>query len=356
MNLPSAFRNVLTLTLTALSASCTHPGAGPAKRDEGSSRPGPQAAANECLRYPVNVVPPVSDALAASGPHAIPRILVVGSGKVVLLDDRWRLMVWNPAAGPEALLLPGAISRLVAGAGDVLFERNLQGSVSRLAIGNGAQDAPSSDECRGAAVVSRIRGAPDRPVVGLMPGGGAVIQFGEGTAPGCTVVYRTKGPGWTLADAQASRDLVVVTEAGSAGASRAIFHRYDNSEDRIVPIHLTNVEMAADAVVFWSWDEGNILVASTRDPSAPRPITLFAQLPSNRSCVDVEATAGRFILFRNECTGHDGAGGPVQRVLFDAGGKKTVATLDGLAGPVGVTPGGTILAAGTEGVCTVRER
>src|SRR3954463_2840118 len=175
------------LCLMVLSASCTHPSGPPAGKD-GSSRPTQRADGGDCLRYPQNVAPPVSEGLAASGSHAIPRILVAASGKVVLLDDTWRIMVWEPSAGTEAVLLPGAISHLVAGAGDVLFQRNVQGSVSRLALATGRLDAPSSDECGGAAVVSRIRGAPDRPVVGLIPwpsGGGAVIQFAEGTAPGC---------------------------------------------------------------------------------------------------------------------------------------------------------------------------
>lgn len=360
MSLGRTFRTVFTLL--ALSASCTtHPAAGPPGGDEGAPRPVPPPGARDCLRYPANVAPPVSQALAASGAHAIPRLLVAASGKVVLLDDRWRIMVWNPAAASrEALLLPGAISGLVPGAGDVLFQRNVQGAVSRLALLNGALDAPMSDACGGALVVSRLRGAPDRPVVGLMPrasGGGAVIEFGEGTAPGCTVVYRTKGQGWTVMDAQATRDLLVVTEAGSAGAIRAVFHRNDKSEDRIVAVDLTNIEMTTDAVVFWSWDEGKILVASPRDAtSTPRSVPIFAHLPANRSCVDVETTAGRFILFRNECTGQDGGFGPVQRVLFDASEKRILATFDGVAGPMGLISDGKVIAAGPEGICDVRAK
>ena len=353
------FGSVSCFSLMALSAACTRPAAVPPASGTGAPL-ATRAETGDCLRYPANVAPPVSEALAASGSHAIPRILVAASGKIVLLDDRWRIMVWSPAAGREALLLPGAISHPVAGAGDVLFQRNVQDSVSRISLLDGALDAPSSDECGGAAIASRLRGAPDRPVVGLMPrasGGGAVIQFGQGTTPGCMVVYRTKGEGWSLVDAQASRDLLVVTEGGPAGATRAVFHRNDKGEDRVVAVDSTNVEMAADTVVFWSWDEGKILVASTRDPApAPQPVVLFAHLPSNRSCVDVETTAGRFILFRNECTGPNGGSGTVQRVLFDAAEKRAIATFDGVAGPMGVTADGKVIAAEPEGICDVRAR
>jgi hypothetical protein len=345
MNVSGILLNAFALALIVPSAGCAHSAA-------------VKTAATDCLRYPTNVLPPVSEALAASDFHATARILVAGSGKIVLLDDRWRIMVWNPAIGGEPVLLPGAISRLVAGSGDVLFQRNWQNSVSRVALSTGALDSPMSDECGGAAVASRIRGASDRPVVGVVPrasGGGAVIQFGEGTTPGCRVVYRTMGQGWTVDDAQAGRDLLVVTEGGSGGATRAVFHRDDKSEDRIVAVDLTNVEMAADSVVFWSWSEGNILVASMRDPiPTPRPVALFPKLPPNRSCVDVETTVGRFILFRNECAGQDGGSGTVQRVLFDATERRTVATFDGLAGPVGLKPDGTVIAAGPDGICVVR--
>jgi hypothetical protein len=160
-----------------------------------------------------------------------------------------------------------------------------------------------------------------------------------------------------VVDAQANRDLLVLTEAGAAGALRAVFHRNDKTDDRTVAIGLTNVEMVGDAVVFWSWDEGNVLVASTRDAiPAPRPVPIFAHLPVNRSCVDVETTAGRFVLFRNECTGQDGSFGPVQRVLFDAAEKRAVATFDGVVGPMGVTPDGKVIAAGPDGICDVRAR
>src|SRR5690242_19677404 len=87
------WRNVFTLL--ALSATCTtHPAASPPGGHDGASPPSP--GAGDCLRYPANVAPPVPQAVAASGAHAIPRILVATSGKVVLLDDRWRIMVWNP--------------------------------------------------------------------------------------------------------------------------------------------------------------------------------------------------------------------------------------------------------------------
>jgi hypothetical protein len=115
--------------------------------------------------------------------------------------------------------------------------------------------------------------------------------------------------------------------------------------------------MAADSVVFWSWSEGNILVASMRDPiPTPRPVALFPKLPPNRSCVDVETTVGRFILFRNECADRDGGPDVVERVLFDATEKRTVAKLEGIAGPVGLLPDGKMLTAGPEGVCPVREK
>jgi hypothetical protein len=359
MNVDDRFARFIAVALLALSARCTRQGR--PVGDEGASAGGARADAGGCLRYPHNVAPPVSGALAAGGAHVIPRVLIAASGRVALLDDSWRIMVWDPAAGREAVLLPGMSTIPVAGAGDVLFQRNAQGSISRLALVNGELDAPISDACGNAGVVSAIRGALDRPVVGLVPrasgGGGVVIQFGEGASPACTVAFRETRPGWTLVDAQASRDLLVVTESGAAGATRAVFHRRDGSADRTLPVDPANVELAADAVVFWSFEDTSVLVGSTRDPIPTLTrVALFDRLPLNQACVAVEATAGRFVLFRNDCVGPDGGPGASQRVLFDAAEKRPVAKLDGIAGPVGVRPDGKLLAAGPDGVCPVRAR
>jgi hypothetical protein len=183
-----------------------------------------------------------------------------------------------------------------------------------------------------------------------------VIQFGEGISSVCTVAYEETERGWKVEDAQASRDLLVLTETNSAGASRAIFRHGGDSDYRALPTNMVNVEMAADTVLFWTWDAGHVLVGSTRDRIRTlRPILLFARLPSNQSCVGIESAAGRFVLFRNECAGPGGgfASGAVERVLFDTSAGGTVARLDGIGGPVGVTPDGKIVAAGPEGICTV---
>jgi hypothetical protein len=370
-------RKCLTITVVALSANCARPALTPAASTDGASRLGPREGGAGCLRYPANILPPVPGTLA----FGHPQILTSASGKVVLVDGRWRMIVWNPAAGPDGLLLPGGIDGLVAGPGDVLFH---QGSVTRLSLLDGDEDGRiSGEECGvgGGAEPSRgegptIRGAPDRPVVGLIPpragraarrgsraaaivaDGGAVFQLGEGMTPGCTVVYRETAPEWKVADAQATRDLLVLTEWGPHGALRAVFHR-GGGQDRLVAIDLFNyrVEIAADTIVFWSEDAGSILVASARDPApTPRRVTLFPELPHpiSSSCLSVEGTAGRFVLFRKQCL--DEGPESVERVLFDANEKRTIARLHGITGPAGVTPDGRIIAAGPEGVCPVREK
>jgi hypothetical protein len=286
-------------------------------------------------------------------------------------------MVWNPAAGPEALLLPGAFSGLAAGPGDVLFE---PGSATRLSLLDGTEDGRLSEECGKAGPLRSVswgpslQGARDRPIVGLIPpdpgradrrgggrasrgaDGGTVIEFGGGSGSECTVAYRETAPEWTVDDAQASRDVLVVTELGTKGANRAIFRHRSDGKDYVVAIDLMRVEMAGDTVVFWSPHAGRILLASTRDPTpTPRPLTLFGQLPVGEPCIDVEASAGRFILFRNECLSQkDGGTGVVERVLFDATAQRAVAKLEGIAGPVGVTPDGKMIAAGPDGICPVR--
>ena len=83
-----------------------------------------------------------------------------------------------------------------------------------------------------------------------------------------------------------------------------------------------------------------------------QPVELFADLPLNESCIDVEATAGHFVVFRNNCARSANRGSPtVDRALLDAAAKKVVARLQGLSGPVGVTPNGRLLTALPEGVC-----
>jgi hypothetical protein len=358
MSIENRFERFVTVTVLALSATCTRHRL-PASSDGQSSAA--RADADNCLRYPTNVLPPVPDTRAAGGPHAVPRILVAASGRVVLLDEQWRILVWNPAVGREALLLPGAISTPVAGAGDVLFQRNSQGAVTRLALSSGALDAPTSDACGEAGVVSRIRGALDRPVVGLIPrarGGGAVIQFGEGTSPGCALAYEETTQGWTVEDVQASRDVLVITESGAKGASRAVFHYGKGSEDRAVRIDdLMNVELADDVAVFWSFTGGSVSVVSARDPKlAMRSVEIFNDLPINESRISVEAAAGRFLIFRNDCARTVTGKSPgIDRVLFDAVGGKVAARLPALAGPVGVTPNGHLVAALPEGVCVHSE-